>query len=262
MGGYNSLDVAKAIDQSGGTQGGSNVPWWVGPAVSVAGTAVDAWSQNQTNKANANNVQKQIDFQREQANTTWQRAVADMQAAGLNPALAYEKGGNPAATGAAAQAQPIMQNTMSKFATAVDIYNSYANGAAQRNLMEQQATATQADAQLKQTQRALLAPEGILSENPEYRAAYFKRGMARLSADTFTADKTPERFAADIASTGAGTAKAQADAKEAAARTTLDQQLFQNAWFRKNIAPYLNSTAATARTFTDVAKGYNYMGAP
>lgn len=49
---------------------------------------------------------RQIDFQKDMANTSYQRAVGDMQAAGLNPMLAYSQGGAPAPSGAAGSASP------------------------------------------------------------------------------------------------------------------------------------------------------------
>ena len=59
----------------------------------------------QANVASAESVAKQIEFQREMSNTSYQRAVADMRAAGINPMLAALKGGASTPTGAAYQAQ-------------------------------------------------------------------------------------------------------------------------------------------------------------
>lgn len=102
----------------------------VGSVADVVGGAASAYSAYQstaqTNEANIEQARQQMQFQREQAdraqafsaaqiqqqreyetsmsNTSYQRAIGDMQAAGLNPMLAYHQGGastpaSPAASG-------------------------------------------------------------------------------------------------------------------------------------------------------------------
>lgn len=59
------------------------------------------WQRQQiTNAFNASEAQKQRDWETDLSNTSYQRAVADMQKAGLNPYLAYNQGGASTPSGA------------------------------------------------------------------------------------------------------------------------------------------------------------------
>lgn len=236
--------------------GGALLPL-AGPIGGVASTLIDAVTQRHANEANAANADKQMQFQAEQTSTQYQRGVADLKAAGLNPAMAYKGASDAAASGTSAIAQPVTSNTTSKFATALDTYNAMANGTAQRDLLRAQSNAADQQARLTQIQGTVLAPEGILSQDASqggYREKYFRTRMAELAAREFTAGSTPERFRADMSSIGAGTAKAQQDAAESRTRSILNEQEFQTEWFRKHMAPYINNTAAGMKAAGDAAR--------
>lgn len=100
------------------------------------------------NKANAQMAQKQMDFQERMRATQYQTTVKDLEAAGLNPMLAYSQGGAGTPVGATATMQnvagPAVDNAISSAARARDI-----------ELKDQQTTNVVADTTLKESNAKL-----------------------------------------------------------------------------------------------------------
>lgn len=113
------------------------------------GNYVGAVNQN---VASAQQAQKQMDFQAQQTGTSYQRVVADMKAAGLNPMLAYSQGGAASGGGAqAAQSNELGQGANSAWSAAQAKQNIQQSAAtienihADTNNKEQQTTNLQSE---------------------------------------------------------------------------------------------------------------------
>ncbi len=109
----------------GGTMAGASVGATLGSSFSSAQGVADTNDANRdianaATAANAQQAQKQMDFQREMSNTAHQREVNDLIAAGLNPILSAGGGGASAPSGASGSAVTAqMQNERPDFSHAV-----------------------------------------------------------------------------------------------------------------------------------------------
>lgn len=88
-------------------------PAIIGAGAAIGGAVLSKKGASDQNKASRREAQRNRDFQERMRNTEWQSAVADMEAAGINPALAYSQGGASTPGGAQAPIVDELQNVAS-----------------------------------------------------------------------------------------------------------------------------------------------------
>ena len=260
----------------------ANIPW--GPIITAAGQVAGSYigyqGQKMANAANAAAAQKAMDFEERMSNTAMQRGRQDLEAAGFNPALAYNKGGADTPTGKMSEAKNAFASFGGTAQAAAETFNSIQRTTAdvQRTNAETQLTKAQANQlNLESAARAeqIKNTAALTGTNARFASSTFddraqsiwlgNRGQAidnsrgnlelQYHTDMYQRNKdvlwplAVEQLRQDIARSSATTrdVTARATLNELAIPTAQNISRMAQTQWGKNISPFLSDAATIAR---------------
>lgn len=163
--------------------------WWqyiIPAAASLISSYLGKQGQEDTNKENIQLGREQIAFQERMSSTAYQRSTADMQAAGLNPMLAYQQGGASSPSGAMPQIQNSMAAGLASGKQASDTFSSVqqvAYSKAQTDLVQAQAEKVRSETMEQNLNTALLQAQ-IANVGQQTQTGSAQQNLAELQGRT------------------------------------------------------------------------------
>ena len=112
----------------------------------LIGGAAQGLGQHQANRQNLKIAREQMAFQERMSSTAYQRAVADMRAAGINPMLATSAGGASTPGGASAAMQNVLGGASSSAMQAARLRTELSNMMKTGQLIDEQTRKTSNEA--------------------------------------------------------------------------------------------------------------------
>ena len=224
------------------------------------------------NQASAASVQRQMQFQERMSNTSYQRATADMRAAGLNPALAYQRGGADTPGGASYRAENVGAGVARGIAagssagavasqSSADVLLKHAT--AQRTTAEARQIGLESALRVKQLElgnKATSAQTTLTDRTSLLRELEVSLMSATWEAQVAAGRMKPEVMAAEMANLRQQLKNLSADEilkRVQAHMIGLDipratnEARAQGSWWKRNIAPYLNDARSTYKSIVN-----------
>lgn len=141
------------------------------------GSGLSYLGAQSANSANRDLVGQQMAFQERMSNTAYQRAVKDMEAAGINPMLAFSQGGASSPVGGTANMTNPLEGTSGEFVNT-----------AKAAILEREALKasieTQKTQQMKNLADAKLADSSIGTQKTQQMKNLADAGLSSSSAET------------------------------------------------------------------------------
>lgn len=176
------------------------------PAALSGGLGILGGYQQQ--RASAREAHKNRVFQERMRDTAWQSAVADMKAAGINPAVAYSRGPAQAPTGSMASQNDIVGSSVTSALQASRIRKELQLLDRQIDSAAAQAQKTQSEKILTDWQAKLLGgtftPDGRFVPGPGWKQAEANADFAKYQAELRALEIPLMKNLSSIAATPAG----------------------------------------------------------
>lgn len=190
-------------------------------------------------------------FNAQQYATRYQTTVKDLEAAGLNPMLAYGQGaGSPIPVSAA----PVQQAAprVNSISNAVNAFNATRANAADIKLKEEQANATNAQAETQRTQALANIANTAKSEQDTKTSAAVeqvnRKQLDAIAAEIDVKKATAVQTNAQTARTNVETLRAQQEAQ-----IRKPEEAKSKTWWGKYVSPYLSDFSRGASSATSAA---------
>lgn len=149
-------------------------------------------AQQEANAFNANEAQKQRDFEQQMSSTSYQRQVADLQNSGLNPALAMSSGGASTPSGASASSvAPESGSSLGDVLQLLSFRKEYEKTQSEINNINADTANKNADTRNIEEHTNLLGPEfdlKVQSLDLEQRKVYLEEIKIQITKDLTDAE--------------------------------------------------------------------------
>jgi hypothetical protein len=233
----------------------------LGGLLEAAGSALAGWfgykGQKDTNQTSINLSREQMEFQERMSNSSYQRAVRDMQAAGLNPMLAYSQGGASAPMGSMPQVQNAVGAGMASASQAASTMQGIAQVVATLASTEK----TQAEAEMIRRQTLpdeLYKSQGwsnLYRTHEETRRLFTGANLDEANAEVAAVMRRLREI--DEKREGASW---EADVRKRKAQTTLTEMDIPRAKSEEQFYQSLGQANPWVRMFVEIMKGVRSRG--